>query len=77
MRIRNAVLAMMCACASQQLVMAHPGHAVEPESPNGLIHYLSHPDHLAQWLIVGMAIAFAVVILKTVKRPSPAYARKD
>lgn len=74
MRFRNAVLAVICACASQQLVMAHPGHTVQPDTPHTLTHYLTHPDHLAQWLVVAIAIAFAVIVLKKVKRPAQAVA---
>lgn len=77
MRIRNAILALVCACAIEQVVMAHPGHAVESEAPHGLTHYLTHPDHLAQWLIVGIVIAVAAVLVRSLKRPAPAYARKD
>ncbi len=47
MRIRNAVLALICAALAQQIAMAHPGHAVETEASHSLVHYLSHPDH---WL---------------------------
>ena len=77
MRIRNALLALVCTCATQQVIMAHPGHAVETEATHSLTHYLTHPDHLAQWLIVGIVIAFAALLLRTIKRPAPAYARKD
>ena len=77
MRIQNAVLALICAGAIEQVVMAHPGHAVESEASQGLTHYLTHPDHLAQWLIVGIVISFAALLLRSLKRPAPAYARKD
>ncbi len=75
MRIRNAVLAMLCACATQQLVMAHPGHTVQPEAPHSLTHYLAHPDHLIQWFVIAVVIACAIVMLRGIKRPAPAYAR--
>ncbi len=61
MRIRNAVLAMLCACATQQLVMAHPGHTVQPEAPHSLTHYLAHPDHLIQWFVIAVVIACAIL----------------
>lgn len=77
MRIRNLILALVCACATEQLAMAHPGHAVETETSHGLTHYLTHPDHLAQWLIVAVVIAVGVVLVRSMKRPAPAYARKD
>ncbi len=76
MRIRNVVWAILCMCASEQLLMAHPGHSVQPEAPHGLSHYLTHPDHLAQWLIVAIVIAFGILLLRKIRRPAPAYARK-
>ena len=76
MRIRNALLGLVCACATGQVVMAHPGHAVEQENSHGVIHYLTHPDHLAQWLIVAIVIAAGIIMLRSVKRLAPAYARK-
>ncbi len=57
--------------------MAHPGHAVEPESSQGLTHYLTHPDHLAQWLVVAIVVALGAILIRSMKRPAPAYAKKD
>lgn len=77
MRIRIATMALLCACATQQIVQAHPGHAVQPEAAHGLSHYLTHPDHVAQWLIVAIVVSFGIYLLRSIKRPAPAYARKD
>ncbi len=78
MRVRSALAALFCACASGQVVMAHPGHAHEPENAGSLSHYLMHPDHLAQWLIVGIVATTALLLLRArkSKRLAPAYARK-
>lgn len=76
MRVRNAIMALLCACATQPLLMAHPGHAVEPQAAHGLTHYLTHPDHIAQWLIVAIVIGFGIYLVRNLKRPAMAYAKK-
>lgn len=75
MRLRVALAALVCSGVLNQTTWAHPGHAVETANPTGLTHYLTHPDHVGQWLVALIAISVGILILRRIKRLVPAYAR--
>ncbi|MCC6510041.1 MAG: hypothetical protein IT423_13120 [Pirellulaceae bacterium] len=75
MRIRVALLAVASSTCLHQIALAHPGHAVEGSDSHGLVHYLVHPDHLAQWLVALCIMAISLTIVRSVRRLAPAYAR--
>jgi hypothetical protein len=43
--------------------LAHPGHG-EP----GAAHYVTEPDHLVQWVMLGAIVALALVYRATRRR---------
>lgn len=75
MPIRNLLGAAVSVMLVAKGVHAHPGHAVESSDSTSLTHYLTHPDHLALFVFIIVAVVgCALATQRHFSRAKPAYA---